>query len=150
MMKPLSQQLADLSVQAKNTEVRVSKAQSEAKEHLQQQRQRLRDETEEALEKINTGLTRASADAQVRARQLKSKVESDLEQIKQRAAESGHKFEAWQADNYATDKEADAAACIDYAIVSVKVAELAVIDAIGARLRANDKVDQIQTEPSLA
>ena len=37
-MKPLSQKLAQLSVEAKNTEERVSKAQTQARERLDQQR----------------------------------------------------------------------------------------------------------------
>ena len=143
-MKALSEKLAELSVQAKNTEERAAKAKGQAKERFDERRQQLSDETKAALEKVNTSLASASADAQVRARQVKSKVESDLEQIKQHATQSGHKIEAWQANNFANDKEADAAACIDYAIASVKVAELAVIDAIDARLRAEDKAEQVQ------
>jgi hypothetical protein len=143
-MKPLSEKLAQLSVQAKHTEDRAKKAQTEAKDRLEQQREKVREETRAALDKVNNGLSRASADAQVHARQLKTKVDSDFERLKQHADERKQKFEAWQANNYANDKEADAEALVDYAIASVKMAELGVLDAIDARLRAESKAEQIQ------
>lgn len=149
-MKPLSEQLAELSVQAKNIEDRARRAQSEAKERLGEKRSQLQQETSAALDKVSQGLARVNADAQTRARQLKAKVESDVEQLKQRAAETGQKFEAWQAGNYADDKEADAAASVDYAIAAVKIAGLAVIDAIDARLQAGAKEQIRPAQPTPA
>jgi hypothetical protein len=140
----LSQQLAELSAEAKKAEDRFSQAQSEAKEHLTQQREHVQRETETALQNVSEGLSRASADAQERASQIKSKVDSDFDQLKQRATESKQKFEAWQADNYANDKQADAEAAIGYAIASVKMAELATLDAVEARARAEIKAEEIQ------
>lgn len=144
VMKPLSEQLANLSVEAKHAEDRARKAQTEAKERLEQRREHVREETEAALDKVKSGLSRASADAQLRSRQLKSKVDSDFEHLKDRHEERKRKLEAWQANNYATDKEADAEALINYAIASVRMAELGVLDAIDARLRAEAKAEQVQ------
>jgi uncharacterized protein YpuA (DUF1002 family) len=143
-MQPLSQQLSQLSAEAKKAEDRFAKAQSQAKEHLTEQREHVRQETEAALQKVSQNLSRAGADAQERTTQLKSKVDSDFGQIKDRADQSKHKFEAWQANNYADDKQADAEAAISYAIVSVKMAELATLDAVEARGRAEIKAEETQ------
>jgi uncharacterized protein YpuA (DUF1002 family) len=143
-MQPLSQQLSQLSAEAKKAEDRFANAQSQAKEHLTEQREHVRQETEAALQKVSQNLSRAGADAQERTTQLKSKVDSDFGQIKDRADQSKHKFEAWQANNYADDKQADAEAAISYAIVSVKMAELATLDAVEARGRAEIKAEETQ------
>ena len=143
-MTPLSQQLAQLSAEAKKAEDRFAKAQSEAKEHLAEQRDHVQRETETALHKVRDGLSQASAEAKVRTTQIKSKVDSDFDQLSRRATESKQKFEAWQASNYANDKQADAEASIGYAIAAVKMAELATLDAVDARARAEIKAEQIQ------
>ena len=140
----LSQQLAELSAEAKKAEDRFAQAQSQAKDHLTQQREHVQRETEAALQNVNEKLSSASADAQARTSEIKSKVDSDFDHLKQRAGESKEKFEAWQAGNYADDKQADAEAAIGYAIASVKMAELATIDAVEARARAEIKADQAQ------
>ena len=143
-MKPLSQQLAELSVVAKNAEDRAARAQSEAKEHVEQAREQLQQETRAALDKVGQGLSRISAEAQGRVFQLKTKVDSDFAQLKQRAVETRQKFETWQAKAYAEDLEAEAAASIDYAIASVRMADLAVLDAIDARQQAETKEEQMR------
>jgi hypothetical protein len=141
-MKPLSQQLSELSVQAKNAEDNVQKAQSEAKERIEQRREEVQHQTKAALDKVSQNLSDASADAQARATQMKAKVNSDFEQLKQRSSEGAQKFEAWQANNYADDKEADASSAINYAIAATKMAELATLDAISARVSAEVKAEQ--------
>ena len=143
-MKPLSQQLAELSVQAKNAENSITKAQTEAKERLQQKREQARQQTEHALEVVNQQFQQLTGDARTRFEATKFKVNSDFEQLKQRARESKQKLEAWQAANYAEDKETDARIAIDYAIAATKFAELATLDAIDARAQAEIKAEQVQ------
>ena len=143
-MKPLSQKLAQLSVEAKNTEERVSKAQTQARERLDQQRKEARAKAEEALgnvkQHVNSfkGETRAGFDA------LQAKVQVDVDNMKQQASEDRARFKSWQANNYANDKEADAEAAIDYAIAATRIAELQTLDAISARAEAEVKAAQIE------
>jgi hypothetical protein len=121
------------------------------KEEKRQKRDELRKETEAALDKVAQSLGRASAEVQSRARQLKEKVESDIRQLKQRAGEARQEFEALQAENYAEDKEADAEASVAYAVAAVKMAELAVLEAIDARLRADSRENEFRpAQPSPA
>ena len=75
---------------------------------------------------------------------------SDFEQMRQKAIDTKGKFEAWQSENYATDKEADALAAIDYAVAATKIAEFQTLDAIAARAQANSKSKQVEPAPTMA
>ena len=143
-MQPLSQQLAELSEQAKKAEERITKAQSETKERVQQHLEQAHREAEAALDRVNERVERSSEGTRTRLDQFKSKVKADLDGMKEDATARKTKFEAWQANNYANDKHADAQAAIGYAIASVKMAEVATLDAIEARTRAEIKADQVQ------
>ena len=142
-MKPLSQKLAELSVQAKQTEDTVATAQTQAREHIEQKREQVRRETEQALGKVKQQFEEAKGEARTRFDALHAKVNSDFEQVKQQAHETKGKIEAWQAQNYASDREADALAAIDYAIAATKIAELQTLDAIAARTEANSRTEQM-------
>ena len=149
-MKPLSQKLAELSVQAKKAEDRVTQAQTEAHERIEQQRDQVHQETEAALGKVKQRVDEVKGESRARFETLQAKVDSDFAQIRRDTDERKSKFEAWQANNYASDKESDAIAAIDYAIAATKMAELQTLDAISARARAETKADQIQPTPTLA
>ncbi len=149
-MKPLSQMLGELSVQAKRAEVEVTKASSEAKEKVEQYREQVRSDAEQALGKIKQRFEEAKGEARARFETIHSKVNADFEQMKNDTAESKRKLEAWQAKNYASDKEADAAAAIDYAIAATKMAELQTLDAIAAKAKADTKAEQIEVNPTVA
>ncbi len=149
-MKPLSDHLAQLSVQAKSTEERIAQAQSEAHERIEQRREQLRLETQQALDSVNQKVSQAKEDAQGRARTLKAKIDADFANLKEQAREDRAEFKAWQAGNYADDREADAIAAIDYAIATTKMAELATLDAISARARAIGQEVQADLPPVTA
>jgi hypothetical protein len=143
-MKPLSQHLADLSIQAKTTEDRVAKAQSEAKEKLDQKREQVRKEAQQALETVQQRVGEARDETRTRFDAMHAKLNSDFDKLRQQASEKKQKFEAWQANNYADDKELDAIAAIDYAIAATKIAELQTLDAIVARAEALERSEQVQ------
>jgi hypothetical protein len=145
-MKPLSEKLAQLSVEAKSTEERVAKAQNEAKERLEQRRQEARAQAEEALGKVKDQVNAAKGEARDRFNSLQSKVDADFENMRQDASFRHDKFKSWQANNYADDKEADAAAAIDYAIAATKLAEAQTLDAISARAEAIARSAQVELE----
>lgn len=143
-MKPLSQQLAQLSVQAKKAEDSVASAQIEVKTRLQDKRDQVRKETQQALEIVNQRFNQAKSETQSRFTAMRTKVDSDLNELNRRAQESKQKFEAWQSGHYADDKETEARVAIDYAIAATKLAELATLDALDARGRAEIKSEQVQ------
>ena len=143
-MKLLSEHLARLSNHAKIAEDRVATAQSEVTARLDGKRAQVSEETEQALAKLQQRFNDAKAENRTRLQAVQSKVEGDFQQVRQRAEQAKDKFEAWQADNYAADMEADALDAIDYAIVATKIAELQTLDAIAARARAGGKAEQLQ------
>lgn len=149
-MKSLSQKLAELSEQAKTTEDRVAKAQTEVREQLNQRRDQARQEAEQVLGQVKQRFQEAQGETRTRLETLHAKVNADFEQIKRDAAEKKGKFEAWQAENYASDKEADALAAIDYAVAATKIAELQTLDAISARAEAGSRSEQTQPIPTMA
>jgi len=149
-MKPLSKKLAELSVQAKATEDRVNKAQGELSDQIERRRQEARAEAEQALAQVKKRFQEAQGESRTRLEALHAKVNADFEQIKTDAGEKKRKFEAWQAENYASDKEADAIAAIDYAVAATKMAELQTLDAISARAEAENRAEQIEPTPTLA
>ena len=138
-MKPLSEHLAQLSIQTKEIEDRVAKAQSEAGDQINQRREQFRQETEQALDRAKQKVSDIKDDAQTSARTLKAKIDADFQNLREQAQQNRRDFKAWQAGNYADDKEADAAAAIDYAIAAVKLAGLQTLDAISARAEAVGK-----------
>jgi hypothetical protein len=144
-MEPLSQQLSELSAQAKKAEDRIARAQSETKGRVQSHLDEAHREAEAALKKVNEDVERASEGTKTHFAQLQAKVNSDIERMKEDAANKKATLEAWQADNYASDKAADARAAIAYGIAAIKVAEVATLNAIEARTRADIKA--VQAEP---
>jgi hypothetical protein len=146
----LSEKLAELSAQAKATEDRLLKAQSEARDRIEQRREQVRHETEQALGKFKQRFQEAKGETRGRFETLHAKVSADFEQMKKDAGEKKRKFEARQAQNYASDREADALAAIDYAVAATKIAELQTLDAIAARAEADSKAEQIQPMPTMA
>ena len=143
-MQPLSQLLSELSTQAKTVEDRVAMAQSETKERLEEHRQKAQQEAQAALNRVRDKVDGAAEGTKAHFAEIKSKVDSDLQRIRENADARAQKFEAWQANNFANDRTADAAAAIGYALAALKLAEVATLDAVEARARADIKAEQAQ------
>jgi hypothetical protein len=143
-MQPLSQQLSELSASAKKAEDRAATAQSEIKERVQQHLEEAHREAAAALDRVSQGVEHATEGTKTHFAELKAKVASDMERMREDASSRRSKFEAWQARNYADDKAADAEAAITYAVAAIKIAEVATLDAIEARGRAEIKAEQAQ------
>jgi hypothetical protein len=143
-MQPLSPHLSELSASAKKAEDRAATAQSEIKERVQQHVEEAHREAQAALDRVNEGVERATEGTKAHFTELRAKVATDMERMKEDASSRKARFEAWQASNYADDKAADAEAAITYAVAAIKIAEVATLDAIEARGRAEIKADQAQ------
>src|SRR5215468_2833850 len=103
MAKPLSQQLADLSVRAKNAEDALA-----------------------AAEKVNQEIKSASDTAVKSWAVIRAKIAADMNTLKAGAAHAKHDIDARHAENRAERLEWEAGVAIDYAIASVEQAKLAV------------------------
>jgi hypothetical protein len=136
MVKPLSEQLADLSVRAKHAEDAFSAAQKEAHDKIEARKQKARAAATTAVEKVNQELDSASDTAVRNWSTLKAKVASDINVLKANVAETKQEHDVKRTEKRAERLEWEAGFAIDYAIASVEQANLAVLDAIDGRAQA--------------
>ena len=137
MVKPLSEQLADLSVRAKCAEDAFSEAQKEAHDKIEARKQKARADATTAVEKVNQKIKSANDDAKRDWNAVKAKVAADIAVLKANVAEAKHNHDVKRAESRADQLEWDAGFAIDYAIASVEQAKLAVLDAIDGRVQAD-------------
>jgi hypothetical protein len=133
MVKPLSEQLADLSVRAKSTEDALAAAQKEAHDKIEARKQQARAAATKAIEKVNQEVKSAGDSATRDWNTVKAKIASDMTTLKANVAHAKHDLDVKHAENRADRLEWEAGFAIDYAIASVEQAKLAVLDAIDSR-----------------
>ena len=136
MAKPLSEQLADLSVRAKHAEDAFSAAQKEAHDKIEARKQKARAAATTAVEKVNQEIKSAGDSAARDWDTVKAKVAADINALKANVAEAKHDNDVKRTEKRAERLEWEAGFAIDYAIASVEQANLAVLDAIDGRARA--------------
>src|SRR5215467_6117739 len=130
MAKRLSQQLADLSVRAKNAEDAVAAAEKEAR------KEQARTAAKDATEKVKQEIKSAGDTAARNWTAVRTKVAADIDALKAGVAKAKHDLDARQAESHAERLEWEAGVAIDYAIASVEQAKLAVLDAVSGRADA--------------
>jgi hypothetical protein len=138
MTKPLSEQLSDLSVHAKNVEDAFAAAQKEGHDKIVARAKEAHAAATAAVENAKRSIKSAGDLGAKKWDAAKAKVAADVDNLKARVASKKRSIDAKIAENVAEDAEADASWAIDYAIASVEQAKLAVFDAISARLDANE------------
>lgn len=138
MAKPLSQQLADLSVRAKSAEDAWTQGQKEARDKIGARKAQARAATKSALDKVNEELKSAAESAQKDWKTIKAKIAADMIALKADVAEAKHERDVKHAEHHADRLEWEAAFAIDYAIAAVEQARLAVLDAIDGRRAADE------------
>jgi hypothetical protein len=136
MAKPLSQQLADLSVRAKNAEDAVAAAAKEAHGKIETRKEQARAAAAKATEKVNQEIKSAGDTAVRNWTAVRAKVAADIDHLKADVARAKHDLDARQAEHHAERLEWEAGVAIDYAIASVEQAKLAVLDAVSSRVEA--------------
>jgi len=133
-MKSLSEQLANLSVRAKNTEDVVAAAQKQAHDKVVASVAQAQATAEQAVQKVNQNLQSASDTASVRWNGLKAKIAADMNDLKSKVDQRKHDLSVKRAANYSQLLDEDASFAVDYAIASIEQAKVAVLDAIAGHL----------------
>jgi hypothetical protein len=133
-MKPLSEQLADLSVRAKNTMDAAAAAQKEAHDKVVASVAQAQVAAEQAVQKVNQNVQSANDTASVKWNGLKAKIAADMNDLKSKVAQRKHDFTVKRATNYSQLLDEEASFAIDYAIASIEQAKVAVLDAIVGHL----------------
>jgi len=135
-MKPLSEQLADLSVRAKGVEDSFAAAQKEKHDRIAARKTEALAAAKTAVAKVDQQIKSAGASATRDTKALQAKITSDINVLKAHVAEAKHDMDVKRTENRAELLEGDAGFAIDYAIASVEQARLAVLDAVDARFAA--------------
>jgi hypothetical protein len=136
MAKALSEQLADLSVRAKNTEDAVAAAEKEAQDKIEARKEQARAAAAKATEKVKQDIKSVGDTAVRNWTAVRAKIAADIDSLKAGAARAKHDLDARQAEHHAERLEWEAGVAIDYAIASVEQAKLAILDAVSSRVEA--------------
>ena len=136
MSKQLSEQLADLSVRAKNAEEALDAAEKDAHDKIVARKQQAHAAATKAVEKVNQEVKSANDTATRNWASVKAKIADDMSHLKANIAHVKHEHDVKRAENRADRLEWEAGFAIDYAIASVEQAKLAVLDAVDGRLAA--------------
>ena len=136
MAKRLSQQLADLSVRAKNAEDAVAAAEKEAHDKIEARKEQARTAAKDATEKVKQEIKSAGDTAARNWTAVRTKVAADIDALKAGVTKAKHDLDTRQAESHAERLEWEAGVAIDYAIASVEQAKLAVLDAVSGRADA--------------
>jgi hypothetical protein len=135
-MKPLSEQLANLSVRAKNIADAAATAQKETHDKVVASVAQAQSAAEQAVQKVNQNIQSAGDTASIKWNGLKAKIAADMSDLKSKVAQRKHDFTVKRAANYSQLLEEEASFAIDYAIASIEQAKVAVLDAIAGRIEA--------------
>lgn len=135
-MKSLSEQLAELSIRAKNTEAAFAAAQKEARDKIEARKAEALSAAKTAVEKMSQQIKSVGESASRDRQALQAKIATDVNTLKAFAAQAKHDIKTNLAEDRAKILEEDAGFAIDYAVASIEQAQLAVLDAIEARLGA--------------
>jgi hypothetical protein len=138
MAKRLSEQLAELSVRAKNAEDAAAAAQKEAHDKIVARREQAHAAATAATQKVNQELASVKDTATRNWNALKAKISADVETLKTGIAQRKREIEFGRAENNAERLEWEAGFAIDYAVASIEQARLAVLDAIAGRVEAEE------------
>ena len=136
MAKRLSQQLADLSVRAKNAEDVVAAADKEAHDKIESRKEQARAAAAKATEKVKQEIKSVGDTAVRNWTAVRTKIAADMDALKAGVAHAKHDLNERQAESHAERIEWEAGVAIDYAIASVEQAKLAVLDAVSSRVEA--------------
>jgi len=135
-MKPLSEQLAELSVRAKGAEDAFEGAKKEARDKIEARKAEALSAAKTAVEKVNQQIKSAGESATRDTKALQAKITADVNALKAHVVEAKHGLDVKLAEKNAELLEDDAGFAIDYAIASIEQARLAVLDAVDGRLAA--------------
>jgi hypothetical protein len=137
-MKPISEQLSELSVRAKSAEDAMAAAQKEAHDKIEARKEQARAAAKSATEKVDRELKSVGNSAARNWDAVRAKVAADIANLKANIAHVKHEHDVKRAENRAEQLEWDASFAIDYAIASVEQAKLAVLDAVDGRVAAEE------------
>ena len=138
MVKPISAQLADLSIRAKNAEDAVAAAQKEAHDKVVARTEQAHAAATAAIQKVDRDIKSAGDDITSHWNALKTKVAADMDAWNAKIAQLKHDRGVRHAESHAERLEWEASFAVDYAVAAIEEAKSAVLDAIVGRIEAEE------------
>jgi hypothetical protein len=134
-----SQKLAKLSERAKEAEDHASAAQNQAKADVEKSANEARARAEAHAEELHQSAAATGAQISASWNDMQKSWSNHMAQVRRGIDDKKGQLDARRAETRADDAEADALFAIDYAYGTVEEAEYAVLDAISARMEAEDR-----------
>jgi hypothetical protein len=133
MAKPVSEQLADLSVRAKKAEDEAAAAKSKAAAQIQQREEQIKADAAKRKASLDQSISNAQDTVVSTWNGLTTRVQSDVDGIRATIDYKKYEHDREKAAKAADDAEENAARAINFAFDSIDYAETAVLDAMVAR-----------------
>jgi hypothetical protein len=136
-VKPLSEQLSDLSVRAKKAETDTAAAKTEEHAKIEARIQKLQSDATARKAKMDTAATAAKDKTVEQWTTLQQQIKTHNEKVRADIAANKAEHDATRADRKADRAEDNAEAAIAFAYDAIDYAESAVLDAVMARSDAD-------------
>jgi hypothetical protein len=136
MVKPVSEQLSDLSVRAKKAEDDAAAAKNQASAQIQQRQEEIKVDAARRKEDLDRSISNAQDTIVSTWTGLSNEVQSNVDQMRAKIDFKKYQHDHDKAAKAADDAEENAARAINFALDSIDYAEVAVLDAIDARASA--------------
>src|SRR5262245_38736049 len=133
-------QLDELQKHVSEVQTTVKTAAREDHEQLKRRIDKAQSSADQALSEGGQQATQTAQSAEAQWAQMKADAASKMKNFKQKADQRANQLDAKVASNDADWAEADAVSAIDYADWAVENARLAVLDAIDARVYADQRL----------
>src|SRR5215471_7155077 len=137
-MKPLDQQLADMSVCAKQAEDAFAAARKETHDKVVARREQARANAAAFADRVDRDLREVGDASSQQWNALQAKVAADISRLKGAYEQQQHERDVNRADKRAARMESEANVAIDFAVASIEDAKRAVLDAVAANLEARE------------
>jgi hypothetical protein len=137
-MKPLDQQLADLSVCAREVQDDFAAARKETHDRVVARREKARASAAALADRVDKDIQNLGDSAAAQWNALQAKVASDISRLKATYEQRQHDRSVDRAVHRADRLESEAGIAIDFALATIEDAKRAVLDAIAARIEASE------------
>jgi hypothetical protein len=137
MVKPVSEQLSDLSVRAKKAEDDAAAAKSQASAQIQQRQEEIKVDAARRKASMDQGISNAQDEVVSTWTGLSTQVQSDVDSLRAKIDFKKYQHDREKAAKAADNAEENANRAINFAFDSIDYAESAVLDAIDARVTAD-------------
>jgi hypothetical protein len=137
-MKPLDQQLADMSVCAKQAEDAFSAARKETHDRVLARREEARANAAALADRVEKDIQDIGDAVAGQWNALQAKVSADINRLKTAYEQRQHDRSVERVVHHADRLESEAGIAIEFALASIEDAKRAVLDAVVARIEAAD------------